>query len=1521
VSLLALLGALTWVVVAVGIQPYDTYESTVAADGPAAQYRFDDAAGSQTLSDSAGIDTAVNSGVSLGGEGPFRGGRSGSFNGEAFAALPSNPLASATAFTAEAWINWAGGSYGQRIFDFGKSVVEYMYLTPATTFEAHKTLFEIHTALGGGVQVTAPQLQANLWAYVAVTETSTGTLTIYVNGAQVGQITGATINPSSIGPTTHNWLGKAQLPTEPGFKGKLSNVAFYTRALTSAQIKAHYNAAEFPVNTALPTITGTPQDQSTLTASAGTWVGLAPISFTYQWTRCNTSGSGCANISEATNNKYAATPQDVGSTLRISVTGANSAGSSSGTSVQTSKVEALPPANTALPAISGVIKKGHLLRASTGTWTGTPPLHYAYQWQRCNSSGEACSAISGATSSTYVATASDVGSTLRIAITAANAGGATSASSLATAQVADSPCTDTWIGAGEGKWREASNWSSGNPPSTSDVACADAGTSILSDATSQASAVYDEGTLVVSEGALELGTATSTLNALTIAGGTVSGAGEIDVTGTFGGGEYGWIQGPGALVLKPGATGTINPADGSWLTVNSHGLLRNEGSLTIGRTGGITANPGAQLINTGTLTVNGEGAGENHGLLCSSCSASLINTGTVQKTEGSGASLISFAIDNEGTVSSRSGQLEFGGGGTWGGKSPGSWSASPGAAIALTAGNFSLGSTTTMSGSITLIDGTNEPIVHVGQIQGSGANLTVTGNGNSGSGSELVLEGPGVSTVHNLTVSGAYNYAYDKGTVAGPGELDVTGSFTAGHLGALTSKLTLVLESGATGTIDQKWMSLNNATLVNNGSLAIAKEAGIVGEAGGRIINHGTLAANGENWAENHGLVSSIGAASITNTGTLQKTEGSGTTVVGFAVDNESLVRAETGQLEFTGGANSGQLAADTWSAGAGASIALANFGNASYALGSTVTLTGRIVQNASVTAGTIEGAGADLTNRTGNLTLTGVTPSALNSLTLLEPPEEVGGLEQNVWITAELAVTAKITWSSNATFLRSGTIVAGTNSTTVFDPPAWVQLRGGQFVNEGTATWTSGGFQGTGTFFVNRGTFQANQNGGNPLVQSCEYVAEQLRCPTFENNGIVTAVLPTEGWHPGQILWRVDMLGYGRVKVPYRTEGECSGGPAEVETCQRANREFKGLLVGGGARVEMLPWNVSSPTITREGETVTASSGTWRVKPDPTFAYQWERCQGDAPGESIGEGCTNIEGATGPQYVLTSADSRHSLRVAVTATNWMGYETITSAPLALEAPSATPEPGEEAEQVPHRGVGNPISSGEHCRRSPGEGEHCYGIVHSPSVNAPSGFLGSAVKIDPKCFANNGDTQNFTTVEQWLNFPSEQQRKEGHRDWVEAGALIPAGSSSPEYFEAEEVVLGGNGFFFKSVSHQSTPRNQYFADTIWLLRKEPSGEGTWEAQVEQFATVTLPHPGVAKELRAGTENSANDVAAEAYLKEFKYETTTKGVWRWNWSAEHKEMMEKVEPEPPYNTAVAKVTSPTTAEVSFNSRSC
>jgi hypothetical protein len=195
------------------------------------------------------------------------------------------------------------------------------------------------------------------------------------------------------------------------------------------------SAGTAPNNTSPPTISGTAQDNQTLTASPGTWTGSTPITYTYQWRRCDTNGNDCSDIT--TGQTYRVTSHDVGHRLRVVVTAKNSLGSSSVVSGASAVAVAAgaAPRNTRLPAIAGTPQDNQTLIATAGTWTGSAPITFAYQWQRCDGNGNACQSIGGAVGATYRATSDDVGHRLRVAVTGRNAYGSSTATSGATSVV------------------------------------------------------------------------------------------------------------------------------------------------------------------------------------------------------------------------------------------------------------------------------------------------------------------------------------------------------------------------------------------------------------------------------------------------------------------------------------------------------------------------------------------------------------------------------------------------------------------------------------------------------------------------------------------------------------------------------------------------------------------------------------------------------------------------------------------------------------------------------------------------------------------------------------------------------------------------------------------------------------------------------------------------------------------------------------------------------------------------------
>jgi hypothetical protein len=99
-----------------------------------------------------------------------------------------------------------------------------------------------------------------------------------------------------------------------------------------------------------------------------------------------------------------------------------------------------PPANTTAPAVTGTAQQSQILTTTNGSWSNSP-TSFSYQWKDCDSSGNNCTNVPGATSSSYTLASGDVSHTIRAVVTATNAGGSTSQASAATTSVASSSGT------------------------------------------------------------------------------------------------------------------------------------------------------------------------------------------------------------------------------------------------------------------------------------------------------------------------------------------------------------------------------------------------------------------------------------------------------------------------------------------------------------------------------------------------------------------------------------------------------------------------------------------------------------------------------------------------------------------------------------------------------------------------------------------------------------------------------------------------------------------------------------------------------------------------------------------------------------------------------------------------------------------------------------------------------------------------------------------------------------------------
>jgi lysozyme len=98
---------------------------------------------------------------------------------------------------------------------------------------------------------------------------------------------------------------------------------------------------------------------------------------------------------------------------------------------------ATPPVNESPPTISGEAEVGSTLTAAPGTWGGSTPQSYTYEWQRCDSNGLGCVGVEQGTGQTYVVKPADFGHRIKVSVTATNSAASTEAESAPSEIVTD----------------------------------------------------------------------------------------------------------------------------------------------------------------------------------------------------------------------------------------------------------------------------------------------------------------------------------------------------------------------------------------------------------------------------------------------------------------------------------------------------------------------------------------------------------------------------------------------------------------------------------------------------------------------------------------------------------------------------------------------------------------------------------------------------------------------------------------------------------------------------------------------------------------------------------------------------------------------------------------------------------------------------------------------------------------------------------------------------------------------------
>jgi hypothetical protein len=516
--------------------------------------------------------------------------------------------------------------------------------------------------------------------------------------------------------------------------------------------------------------------------------------------------------------------------------------------------------------------------------------------------------------------------------------------------------------------------------------------------------------------------------------------------------------------------GTIG-ANGESLVVAANGGLSISTAFTKSFNGGTLANNGPGTWSGAQVTCNGNGVLSNapSGTLdlqsdgvafaANTGNPLLVNSGTLRKSAGTGATTITARCNNAGLVQVNSGTLVLtladstGTFGVAGGTTlsvNGTAMLSPSASID-GAGNFivTVGSTITNNGAFH-IDGTN---TFTGGTIALNGGCFITNGPIVINGGIVVFNGTGTITPASLSLS--------TGSLLGNMTISVLGltTWTAGTIGGAGSSLFVSANGGLTmNTATVK--SFNGGTLVNNG---------IATWSGGQLTCVSTAVFSNAPAAllDLQGDGSAFGTFSgnprILNAGILRKSAGSGTTTVGIPCSNSGSVEVNSGTLALTVGDGTGSftvtpgnLLSVNGTANLSPSASISGAGNFAVTTGATITNNGsfHIDGTNTFSGGTIAFSGnCILTNAPvivngGTVVFNGTGIIAPGSLAISS-----GTLLGNMTV----AVSGPMTWTAGTLGSAGSSLLVVANGGLTFSGSAIKSFSGGTLLNNGVATWSGG--------------------------------------------------------------------------------------------------------------------------------------------------------------------------------------------------------------------------------------------------------------------------------------------------------------------------------------------------------------------------------------------------------------------------------------------------------------------------------
>lgn len=496
--------------------------------------------------------------------------------------LPSGVVNGISDFTASAWVKTDASSTWARVFDFGSGTGTYMFLAPVSGTGTVR--YEI---LSGGVvqQLNSPSaMSVGAWHHLAVAQSGT-TGILYVDGVAVTTNSSLTLNPSSLGNTTQNYIGKSQF-ADPNLTGSVDDFRFYTHALKSSEVLAL---------TLTPSIPGGLAAVPSNAQVALTWNAVSGAT-SYNLKRAPVSGGSYTTLTNFTGTSFTDTGLANLTTYYYVVSAVMAQGETPNSAeVSATPYNSAPPVPLNLTATPG---NGR----ATLRWNAALSAS-GYKLWRSATSGSGYAQIGSATGTSYLDLGVTNGTVYYYVVSATNnlGEGVTSTEANTTPHL----ITVVWSGALNSIWDSATtNWLDAATPTLYQ----DADTVILNDSVAGGSTIA----IPAAVAPLQVNV-NNTAVAFVIGGSAIGGAGSLVKSG------YGTLALNSANTFSGGTTnngGTINLGNAGALgtgplVLNGAGL-GNLAQITL--TNNIAIGSGANAIQlasgnnltlTGTLSGNG----------------------------------------------------------------------------------------------------------------------------------------------------------------------------------------------------------------------------------------------------------------------------------------------------------------------------------------------------------------------------------------------------------------------------------------------------------------------------------------------------------------------------------------------------------------------------------------------------------------------------------------------------------------------------------------------------------------------------------------------------------------------------------------------------------------------------------------------------------------------------------------------------------------------------------------------------